>query len=167
MLERTKKRLLTTCFGKFCETGECFEASLVTLRFIATTFPEEDIWMKQLLKGMKEHMNDRKRHSGVQFYYWLTLSELPLAIAAPEIKHYITNQEVGSKHVSLPQLLNKSFTLQSDHDRYASPFGMYVMRNCLSRLEEYEYLKERKPYISDRDGRLHFDTEASDMLSFL
>ncbi|MNC76531.1 hypothetical protein D3C75_1282720 [compost metagenome] len=29
--------------------------------------------------------------------------------------------------------------------------------NVLSRLPEYEYLKNREPYLSESDGRLHVD----------
>jgi hypothetical protein len=150
MLERTKKRLSDTCFGKFCEAGECFEASLVALRFLSTAYPNEINWIQQIIRGFNKHAADKKRHSGVNFYYWLILSELPDEIAKPEVE----------KHKDfLLKLLNKSFVMNSEHDRYASPFGKYVLRNCLAKLNEYADIKNIEPYVSEKDGRINIDIQ--------
>jgi len=148
MLAGTKKRLSTTCFGRFCEAGECFETSVVALRFLGAAYPEETEWLQRLIQGIKNHISDKKRHSGVNFYYWLTLSELPIELAQPEIERYKD---------FLLNLLGKSFVMNSDHDKYASPFGKYILRNCLCRLDKYKYLRKIEPYISAKDGRIHFE----------
>lgn len=157
MLERTKSRLKNTCFGKFCSMGECFESSIVVLRFLARAFPEEILWMKKLIAGIKTHLFDKKRHSGVFFYYWLTLSELPLEVAKDEIERFSINCDQNTQRFALQKLLHKSFVLNSDHDKYASPFGTFVLRNCLARLEDFAFIKDLKPYVCEKDGRLHLD----------
>ena len=32
-----------------------------------------------------------------------------------------------------------------------------MLRNLISRLPEYEYIKKRQPYINEKDERLYFD----------
>jgi hypothetical protein len=150
MLEKTKRRLQTTCYGNFCETGECFETSIIVLRFIGTVFSEEIQWMQKMIDGINRHLFEKKRHSGVNFYYWLALSELPINIAKPTIEGFSIN---------LQKLIRRSFVMNSNHDKYASPFCYYALRNCLARLEEFAYIKDRKPYISEKDGRFHFNID--------
>ena len=155
MLEQTRKRLKTTCFGNSCNLGECFETSIVALRFLSTVYPNEIEWMQKLIDGIKAHLLEKKRHSGTIFYYWLTLSELPISVSQPEIERFSVKCDQYTERYSLLNLIKKSFVMNSNHDKYASPFGMYVIRNCLSRLDKYAYLKHTEPYISEKDGRLH------------
>lgn len=61
MLMATKERLAETCFGQFCGKGECFEVSIITLRFMATVFPEESLWVDSLINGIATTIRDRKR----------------------------------------------------------------------------------------------------------
>jgi hypothetical protein len=157
MLEKTKQRLLTTCFGNFCDLGECFESSIVVLRFISIAFPGEIEWMERLINGIRQHLFDKKRPSGVLFYYWLTLSELPIELAKPEIEHFSIKCDLTTERFALQNLMKKSFVMNSNHDKYASPFGMYVLRNCLARIDEYAYIRNKKPYVTEKDGRVHFD----------
>ncbi|MDF2586919.1 MAG: hypothetical protein K0S41_760 [Anaerocolumna sp.] len=164
MLKVTYDRLKNTCFGRFCPTGECFDLSIVTLRFLNTAFPLEVQWMEKLINGIKVNMHTKKRHSGTLFYYWLTLSELPIGISKREIERYSTNCTTETEKIALPNLLRKSYILNSDHDKYATPFGVYVMRNCLSKLDDYKYIENRKPYVSTKDGRMHFNMEDSMIL---
>lgn len=159
MLERTKKRLKTTCFGNFCEMGECFETSIIVLRFLGTAYPDEIEWMQKLINGIRTHLFDKKRHSGVVFYYWLALSELSYQISQPEIERFSVKCDEQTKQYSLLNMVQKSFVMNSDHDKYASPFGAYVIRNCLSRLSEFSYMKSIEPYISENDGRLHISNQ--------
>ena len=49
--------------------------------------------------------------------------------------------------------------MNSESDRIIHPVLFCVLRNCLSRLPEYAHIKERQPYLSDKDGRLHFDLD--------
>jgi hypothetical protein len=159
MLKMTYDRLKNTCFGRFCPTGECFDLSIVTLRFLNIAYPLEVMWMEKLIDGIKVHMHTKKRHSGTLFYYWLTLSELPIEISKSEIERYSTNCITETEKISLPNLLRKSYVLNSDHDKYATPLGVYVMRNSLSKLENYKYIENRNPYVSKKDGRMHFNME--------
>ena len=54
MLQKTRERLANTCFGKFCAAGECFEASIITLRFLSAAFPHEEKWMQKLVEGIRD-----------------------------------------------------------------------------------------------------------------
>lgn len=150
MTGRTLSRLQTTCFGSEDDgVGECFDTSLVVLRFLCAASPS-DLWrMKSRVDVFNKHYAEKKRVSAVIWYYWLCLSELPDEIALPEIEKY--------KPVMLNWLENKSCVMNSEHDRTLHPVLFSVLRNSLSRFPEYAYIKERQPFIAERDGRLHFD----------
>ena len=92
-----------------------------------------------------EHFTDRRHHNGVQKYYWLILSDMPLDIAQPEIvrqKEHIIDR------------LNRSCLIKNGNE----DIPLYAMRNALARLSEYSYIKDRKPYVSEKTGRLQFNT---------
>jgi len=92
MVDKTLNRLQQTCFGyKSCDTGECFEAGVVTLRFISAIVPENMGWIKKQVNVFNSHYNDKRRPDGVLKYYWLCLSEMPLDIAEPEISRHKDN----------------------------------------------------------------------------
>ncbi|MCL1859187.1 MAG: hypothetical protein FWF92_08125 [Oscillospiraceae bacterium] len=85
MIEKTLARLKKTCFGyQSCHIGECFHSGLIVLRFLAAVRPDDTAWIKKLIALYKNHAGDTKRHSGVQKYYMLCLSELPEEFADPE-----------------------------------------------------------------------------------
>jgi len=151
MLSRTKERLATTCFGKFCATGECFEASIVTLRFLAAAFPNEEEWMSMLVESIREEIGNKpkgkKRHSGTTFYYWLTLTDIELPVAISEIKRYESR---------LVNQLTRSYSYQNAYDKVYNPIAKYIIRNCLARLPGYHHIKEIEGYAGS-DGRFHFD----------
>lgn len=133
MLDETKVRLRTTCFGNEDDgVGECFDTSLVVLRFLGTAFPDELSWMQERIDVFNKHVKNKKRHSGIVFYYWLCLSEIPLVLAWPEIKRYKNDLILG---------LSRSYVMNSDNDRTINMQCKYIERNCLSRLEEYSYLR--------------------------
>ena len=47
MIDETVRRLKTTCFGFMDDgVGECFDTSLVVLRFIAAAAQDETEWIK-------------------------------------------------------------------------------------------------------------------------
>lgn len=151
MLMRTKERLATTCFGKFCATGECFEASIAALRFLAAAFPGEEGWITMLVEGIRGEIDNkpggRKRHSGTTFYYWLTLTDIELPIAVTEVKRY---------EPLLIHALSRSYSYSTDHDRLYNPIAKYIARNCLARLPEYQHIRAIEGYVGG-DGRFHFD----------
>lgn len=150
MTSKTLERLKTTCFGH-CDdgVGECFDASLVVLRFLAAVAPNEREWIQSRIDNYNRHYSDKKRPSFCVWYYWLCLSELPFDMINHEVDKY--------KNEMLGWLCDKSLVMNGEHDRTLHPVLFCMLRNSLARYPEYGYIKDRQPYISDRDGRLHFD----------
>ena len=149
MANKTLERLKTTCFGyQDCHVGECFHSALIVLRFLATVAPDDTEWINKLIIFFNKYKDETPRHGGIYWYYWLCLSELPIEIAEPEIKK--------SKEAILRQL-NRSSVMNSENDKTNHPVMICMLRNVISRLPEYAYIKERQPYVSEKDGRLYFD----------
>lgn len=151
MVSETLKRLKTTCFG-YCDDGlgECFDASIVVLRFISTVSPDDKIWIKSRIDNYNNHVNEKKRPSFSRWYYWLCLSEMPLEIADSEIQNY--------KYEIINQL-KKSYVMNSESDKIIHPVLLCILRNILCKYPEYEYIKNRQPNVNEKDGRLYFDIE--------
>lgn len=61
VFEATKERISQTCFGGFCSTGECFEISIVALRFIATVFPEEKSWVDMYISNIARTFSQHRK----------------------------------------------------------------------------------------------------------
>jgi hypothetical protein len=147
MIQETLDRLKKTCFGyQSCHYAECFEAGMMVLRFLSFAATGDRDWIQKQITMYNGHFADRRRHSGVQKYYWLILSDMPFDMAAPEIlrqKEYIVDQ------------LNKSYLVKTGNEDIL----LYVMRNALARLPEYAYIKDRKPYVNKQNGKLQFNME--------
>lgn len=47
--------------------------------------------------------------------------------------------------------------MNSDQDRMLHPVILSMLRNIISKYPEYEYIKNRKPYINKKDNRLYAD----------
>jgi len=152
MVKNTLARLKSTCFGNGCAAGECFESVVIVLRFLAAVAPDDTTWIKKLIDFYYKHIGDKRRHGNVLWYYWLCLSELPFEIAEPEIQKY--------KDKIFHQL-NRSSVMNSGNDKINHPVMICAIRNALARLPEYTYIKERQPYINEKDGRLYFDMNFS------
>lgn len=151
MTNKTLARLQTTCFAyQDCHHGECFHSALITLRFIASV-SNDIVWMKKLVSFFNKYNGETYRHSGTFWYYCLCLSELPFEIAEPEIRKY--------KNKLLNQL-SKNFPMNSEKDKLYNPIFYFVMRNCLCRLPEFTYIKNRQPYLDEKNGRLYFNMNA-------
>jgi len=154
MVEKTFKRLENSCPGGDCCQGECFHSSLPVLRFFIIAKPNDTAWIKRLMIKINKHIEDKQKCNGGSVgYYWLFLSELPLEIAEPELLKYKDDMVAR---------LNKSAIMNNEKDKVNNPVLFCVIRNCLSRLPEYEYIKDRQPYVSDKDGRLYFDIKPLD-----
>lgn len=153
MVNVTLKRLKTTCFGNGCAQGECFHTALFVLRFLAVAAPNEIVWINHLITFFNEHIEDKLHnkhiHSNTVRYFWLCLSELPYAIAEAQLTKY------ENEYFTLLQ--KRSSILKNETDKIYHTVLYCVLRNCLSRFPEYEYLKYRQPYLSEKDGRLCFD----------
>lgn len=155
MVQKTLARLKTTCYGyNDCAVGECFHTALIVLRFIAATAPNDTEWIKKLISFFKRHMDEKLTlkgkgvHGNVLLYYWLCLSELPLEITEPEIHRY-KDRIIGQ--------LCRSCVMNNENDKINHPLMICAIRNALARLQEYTYIKDRQPYLSEKDGRLYFD----------
>jgi len=149
MINETLKRLKTTCFGYQDDgLGECFDTSLVVLRFISTVAKDETDWIKSRIDNYNHHVNEKKRSWYSCWYFWLCLSEMPFKIAKPEIEKY--------KELMLNWLCNKSCVMNSENDKSIHPVLISMLRNIIAKYPEYEYIKDREPYVSDEDGRLYF-----------
>jgi len=155
MVKQVLGRLKKTCFGnRGCGTGECYDAGLITLRFLSSTAPEEKLWITDQINCYNNHIAEKKRskYYGRQYaryymwYYWLCLSELPIELAKPEILRH--KEELFSS-------AHESMLVNSEKDQVFNTVRLSALRNCLSRLSEYEYLQEYQPYVSEYDGRLH------------
>ncbi len=152
MVEKTLARLRTTCFGNADDgVGECFDTSLVVLRFLAEVAPKETVWISSRIANYNNHVEEKKRPWYAKWYFWLCLSELPFEISEPEIKKH--------KDEVMPWLTTKSAVMNSEHDKTIHPVIICVLRNMISKYPEYEYIKDRQPFISEKDGRLHFNME--------
>lgn len=153
MVGETLERLKTTCFGYMEDgAGECFDTSLVVLRFIAAAAREDESWIQSRIDNYNRHCGDKRRPWFSRWYYWLCLSELPWEIVCGEIE----KEKDEMRH----WLADKGYAVNSDHDQAINPVRMCILRNALAKCPGYEYLKERQPYINPRDGRLYFDTQS-------
>jgi hypothetical protein len=152
MQTRTLERLKTTCFGNADDgLGECFDTSLVVLRFLSTAAPEDLTWIKSRMDNYNRHAAEKKRPWYSLWYYWLCLSEIPFSLAESEIRKY--------KDEILTRLTTKSYVMNSEQDKTVNPVLLCVARNCLARLPEYAHIKDIQPFVSEKDGRLHFNIE--------
>jgi hypothetical protein len=149
MVEGTFERLDGSCPGGDCCIGECFHSSLPVLRYFAVAGLHETAWIKKLVAKINKHIDNRQKcNGGAVAYYWLCLSELPYGLTEPEIIRY--KDELFSR-------LNKSASMNSEKDKINQPVLYRVFRNCLSRIPEYAHIKDRQPYVGEKDGRLYFD----------
>ena len=144
MIKVTSDRLKQTCFGyQSCYYADCFDAGMMVLRFLSFAVWDDRDWIKKQIDMYNNHFNDKRRHNGVQKYYWLILFDMPFEIAEPEI---IRQKEHIIDH------LNRSYLIKNGNEDVA----LYAMRNALSRLPEYAYIKDRRPYVCEKNGRLKF-----------
>jgi len=145
MIEGTLGRLKQTCFGyEGCHYAECFEAGLSVLRFLSFAAVDDKDWLDKQIFVYNNHFADNRRNSGVQRYYWLCLSDMPFEIAEKEIN--IQKDQIISQ-------LQKSYLVKGQN----ADIPLYVMRNALARLPEFSYIKDRRPHIDEKTGRLKFD----------
>lgn len=76
MVNITLERLKSTCFGRGCTMGECFDTSLVVLRFLIAVAPHEKIWIQDLINNYQQHFSEKKRTGYCAQYFELCLKEL-------------------------------------------------------------------------------------------
>jgi hypothetical protein len=72
MVAATLTRLKKTCFaGHGCAVGECFDTSVIALRFLLTAAPHETEWIQALRDGWHTHANERSRPAALKKYFAL------------------------------------------------------------------------------------------------
>lgn len=146
------ERLRTTCFGSQDDgVGECFDTSLVVLRFLCTATPEDETWIRSRMENYLRHKDEKKRPWFSLWYYWLCLSEAPLSVVGEELERNMPPM--------LHWLNDRSFVMHSEHDCTVHPTLACMLRNAVSRCPDYAYIRERQPYISEKNGRLYFNME--------
>lgn len=152
MRDATLRRLKTTCFGWEDDgVGECFDTSLIVLRFLCAASPEDTEWIRSRIENYNRHANEKKRPWFPLWYFWLCLSEMPMELALPEIAQH---------RVALEKKLRRSYVMHSEQDRALHPMLVCMLRNLMSRLPEYSWLAGCEPCVGGADGRvglpLHF-----------
>ncbi len=61
LYETTRQRIKGACFGAFCSKGECFEISIMALRFISTVFSEEKQWIDMYVHHIGKTIFDEEK----------------------------------------------------------------------------------------------------------
>ena len=149
MRAETLRRLKNTCFGYEDDgVGECFDASLVALRFLCAAAPGDLDWIQSRVDNYNRHAEEKKRPWFPKWYFWLCLSEMPMEIAASEIERH--KKELLEK-------LRRSYVMHSEHDKTVHPVVLCMLRNLMARLPEYRWVGERQIAVSPKDGRLRLD----------
>lgn len=149
MVAESLNRLKCTCFGNGQDGhGELFDISLVALRFIAAASSEVDC-MEEIISNYYRHMSRGKLDRISKWYFWLCLSELPKSIANPQIVKY--------SNEALEFLTLEKSIANENQDTTMQRIFLYITRNMLCRLPEYEYIKARCPYLEEKGGLLRFN----------
>lgn len=86
MHDATLARLRTTCYGTMDDgIGECFEASLQVLRYLAPEPDRHADWIRSRIANYRRHVREKRRVPAVEWYFRLCLSELPAELVRDEI----------------------------------------------------------------------------------
>jgi len=150
MVAQTQARLRRTCFGnRGCGTGECYDAGLVTLRFLSATAPGNKSWISGMIDTYNAYAGKRKHSKYYRYdysryytwYYWLCLSELPYDIAEPEILKHKDEMLTVAKN---------GMAVKTEEDKILAPIKLFALKNCISRLPLYANLKNVRPIENDR-----------------
>ena len=162
MTNQAHRRLKNTCFGnRGCGTGECYDAGLVSLRFISATAPTNEFWLSNLVNSYIMHAGKRKssKYYGRDYtryytwYYWLCLSELPYEIA---------EREIIRQKDEMISAIKQGLAMNTEDDKILSPVKLSAVKNCISRLPGYESIKNSRLFTNDNNNRLYI--EMSDAL---
>ncbi|MEK4510790.1 hypothetical protein EJP82_06685 [Paenibacillus anaericanus] len=145
-LRCTEERLVHSCFDSFCVDGECVGLSLVLLRFWNTYKPQDIETINSMLMKLIDHtLNNTSKIPS--FYLWLTLSELA-------DKSELANEIILKFSQDLYKLFQKGWIVNPNNaDRY-NPIRKYIIKNALSKLPKFNYLKDAEVIISN-DGRCY------------
>lgn len=126
MIGETLERLKTTCFGYRDDgVGECFDTSLVVLRFLNTVAYDKTEWIQGRIDNYNNHVNDKKRPRYCNWYYWLCLSEMPFETGKCELDK---NKDMISDY-----LINQNGIMNGVKDKMIHPVLIAILRNIISK----------------------------------
>ena len=144
MLDETLKRLDTACFTCGCPKGECVGTGVAALRFLSALRLRDDAWVAALLTHLSAHYN--------------RLPVFYLYAAMPDIGDEACRKLVEEhKDTILPVLNRGNLTGPAEQDTY-NITRLYVLRNALAMLPEYDYMRGREVIVSENDGRCRCET---------
>jgi len=77
-IDKTIERIKTTCFGRFCPTGECINISMVCLRFISSVAFNEKKWINMYIEEIAKEIkaNPKRITLREKIYYFNILYEI-------------------------------------------------------------------------------------------
>ena len=144
MLFRTTERINGASFGHAEGNGESASAAIAALRFLTAVLDNSDRWLNELI-----HKIDGSKN-GCCFYFCLALCDVKSDAALEVIRK--------NKERYMDMLGSGWLTGPSELDRY-NILRKYIIRNLLSRLDEYRWISGARIYVSKADGRCYCDFE--------
>ena len=85
----------------------------------------------------------------------LVLLALHLGIAAGCRGQELKGTGAGAQ--ALERFDRQGVLVRGEADREMLTIACCIMRNLICGMAKYGYIKDRRPYVSESDGRLHFD----------
>jgi hypothetical protein len=141
VLLTTERRIKNTCFGVFCEKGECPGASIASLRFYTAIRPDDLTLQSMIVDKLKNHRDSNgKWNLDIPYFY--------LMLALTNCDYSVVEDELNYAAIDLVKSVAKPWLVE--------PFQLirkYVVRNSLALIPKYAYLKDRTYY--EKDGRWH------------
>ena len=126
IITSTLARLKTTCFGYEDDgIGECFDTSLVVLRFLAAAAPDETDWMQSRMDNYHRHFSEKRRPWQTEWYFRLCLCELPDMLALPEL--YAQEQQLYPLRAQLSAASDRN---PSEQDMLKTA----ILNRCIARI---------------------------------
>ena len=158
MVYHTLERFAKTCFGNFCEQGECTAAGICVLRFLAVTQPMDEIWINKLLEPLGEVFlsfghGQAASQNGIPLSY--------LLMAFTDINNEKTRNFLRQNKEWLVDILRRGWITGklsngkiSEGDTY-NLLGKYIIRNAICTLPEYSKKEDYRIYVDDVDERCY------------
>lgn len=141
MLFRTTDRLNNATFGHGSGKGDSISTAVAVLRFLSVVLDNSDRWLNELIYNINTSSN-----LPAFFYYCLALSGIDSPAALETI--------YDMKDRCFDMLRRGWLIGPSELDKY-NILRKYVLKNMLSKLDEYSYLSDTEVFVSKLDGRCY------------
>ena len=149
MTDAVSERLSGTCFGAQDDgVGECFDASLVVLRYAGGL--GDSTLIRSRVENYLRHRDEKKRPWFSEWYFRLCLSELP----ETDFLYYLPEAE-KRRADSENWLFHKGCVMNSEQDRRLHPLLICILRNLLVRLPDSAVTPDQVPAVNPKDNRLY------------